>query len=367
MEGWLILSKFFIVVYVAGISISINTYNLSVIVLLLLVYLSLNISMYIMKDKKNIKILSFISMGALIVGCTWFSSVLILLMPVNLFEFMNLNNIKKEIGTLFAVIPLFFLENAILKEYFLIATLSYVICSICYTFKMKFTKLIVENDFLKENNYLLKKNVTKDTEYESQLMYTSQLEERNKIAQEIHDNIGHTISGSLMQLEAAKLIMEKDKNKTREMIQNTIEVLRDGMESIRATLRNIKPPSEQIGINKLKLILNQYEMSNKIKANLYYNGELKEISNIQWNIINRSVKEALTNTTKYAKASEVKVKIQILNKLIKVEIKDNGIGNLTINKGLGLRGIEERCENISGKVIVDGSDGFSVILLLPTE
>jgi signal transduction histidine kinase len=100
---------------------------------------------------------------------------------------------------------------------------------------------------------------------------------------------------------------------------------------------------------------------------LYYNGELKEISNIQWNIINRSVKEALTNTTKYAKASEVKVKIQILNKLIKVEIKDNGIGNLTINKGLGLRGIEERCENISGKVIVDGSDGFSVILLLPTQ
>lgn len=107
-------------------------------------------------------------------------------------------------------------------------------------------------------------------------MYTSQLEERNKIAQEIYDNIGHTISASLMQLEAAKFVMEKDINKGREMIQNTIEVLRDGMESIRATLRNIKPPSEQIGINKLKLILNQYEMSNKIKANLYYHGELKE-------------------------------------------------------------------------------------------
>lgn len=367
MDEWLILSKFFIVVYVAAISISINIDNLSVIVLCLLLYLSLNISMYIMKDKKYIKIISFISMGVSILGGKWFSSVLILLMPINLFEFMNLNNIKREIALLLCVIPLFFLQNTILKEYLLIAALSYVICSICYIFKMKIIKLINENDFLKENNYLLKKNIIKDTEYENQLMYTSQLEERNKIAQEIHDNIGHTISGSLMQLEAAKFIMEKDKNKAREMIQNTIDVLREGMESIRATLRNIKPPSEQMGINKLKLILNQYEISSKIKANLYYDGELRQISNIQWNAINRSVKEALTNTMKYAQASEVKVKIQILNKIIKVEIKDNGIGNLTINKGLGLRGIEERCENINGKVIVDGSDSFSVILLLPME
>lgn len=103
--------------------------------------------MYIMKDTKNIKIISLLSIGLLIGGCKWFSSVLILLIPINLFEFMNLNNIKKEIGILLVVIPLFFLENTILKEYLLIATLSYVMCSICYTFKMEFTKLIDENDF----------------------------------------------------------------------------------------------------------------------------------------------------------------------------------------------------------------------------
>ena len=46
-------------------------------------------------------------------------------------------------------------------------------------------------------------------EYNKQIIYTSQLQERNNIAQEIHDKLGHSISGSLMQLEAAKLIMDK--------------------------------------------------------------------------------------------------------------------------------------------------------------
>jgi signal transduction histidine kinase len=75
--------------------------------------------------------------------------------------------------------------------------------------------------------------------------------------------------------------------------------------------------------------------------------------------------EAMTNTLKYAHASDIKINIQVLNKLIKQEIKDNGVGSFNIIKGLGLKGIEERCANMGGKVIIDGSKGFSIIALLP--
>ena len=61
----------------------------------------------------------------------------------------------------------------------------------------------------------------------------------------------------------------------------------------------------------------------------------------------------------------VTVNIQVFNKITKAEIKDNGIGNFNIKKGMGIKGIEERCEKIGGKVIIDGSMGFSVILILP--
>jgi len=226
-------------------------------------------------------------------------------------------------------------------------------------------KYMENYDRLREENYKLNLKMSKDMEYENQLRYVSQLEERNKIAQEIHDNIGHTLSASLMQLEAANLLMERDMDKSRSIIQNTIAVLREGMENIRATLRNIKPSSEQMGINRIKLLLDNFMKNNTIEVSLIHKGDLDIINYKQWKVIHDNLNECLTNTLKYAKASKVNVNINVLNKLIKVEIKDNGCGAVKVSKGLGISGIEERTDGIGGKVIVDGSNGFSVIMLLP--
>ena len=84
-----------------------------------------------------------------------------------------------------------------------------------------------------------------------------------------------------------------------------------------------------------------------------------------WNIIYENASEALTNILKYSKANKAALNIEVLNKVVKFEIKDNGIGALNIVKGLGLSGMEERTQNAGGKIIVDGGDGFSVITLLP--
>ena len=54
-----------------------------------------------------------------------------------------------------------------------------------------------------------------------------------------------------------------------------------------------------------------------------------------------------------------------LNKMIKVEVKDNGKGTAIIKKGLGIMGMEERTASVNGKIIVDSTSGFSVTMLLP--
>jgi signal transduction histidine kinase len=94
---------------------------------------------------------------------------------------------------------------------------------------------------------------------------------------------------------------------------------------------------------------------------------MERISPIQWKIIIANIGESLTNTMKYANANAIAIHIEVLNKVVKTEIKDNGIGTPSIVKGLGIRGMEERSGNIGGKIIIDGSNGFSVITLLPLE
>ncbi|MCV5791418.1 histidine kinase dimerization/phosphoacceptor domain-containing protein, partial [Escherichia coli] len=94
-------------------------------------------------------------------------------------------------------------------------------------------------------------------EYIRQSEYTFKLEERNRLSQEIHDKIGHSMTGALIQMEAAKRLMEIDKEKSAELLQNAIYISKDGIESIRITLKNMKPPTEQIGIHRMKLFIEE--------------------------------------------------------------------------------------------------------------
>ncbi len=77
----------------------------------------------------------------------------------------------------------------------------------------------------------------KNKEYIRQSEYTFKLEERNRLSQEIHDKIGHSMTGALIQMEAAKRLMGIDKEKSAELLQNAIHISKDGIESIRITLK----------------------------------------------------------------------------------------------------------------------------------
>lgn len=68
---------------------------------------------------------------------------------------------------------------------------------------------------------------------------------------------------------------------------------------------------------------------------------------------------------KYADATVISIDIHVLNKMVKVQVKDNGKGATLVKKGLGIMGMEERTASVNGKIIVDGTSGFSVTMLLP--
>lgn len=173
------------------------------------------------------------------------------------------------------------------------------------------------------------------------------------------------MTGALIQLEAAKRLLDTDKNKASELLQNAINISKDGIEKIRLTLKNMKPPAEQMGIHRLKLFIDECSALHRIPILFLYKGDLDVITHIQWKIIFENITEALTNTMKYAGATRVSIEIHVLNTLIKTEVKDNGKGQEKIKKGMGIIGMEERAASVNGKVIVDGSNGFSVTTLLP--
>lgn len=216
-------------------------------------------------------------------------------------------------------------------------------------------------------NNILRQNLKDNEKYREQSLETLKLQERSEISGKMHDKLGHTVSGALLQLEALKVIINQDRKLSEKMLDNTIEVLRTGMNDIRAILKETKPAKEELGLNKIKLLLEEKIRNTNFHYALINDSNTDLISNTQWALIIDAIRELSTNSIKYSKGNKINVKIEILKSLIKIEIKDNGIGARKIKKGMGLNGLEENVISVKGKLILDGSNGFSAIMLLPRE
>ncbi len=367
MDNWMIGARLVILLYCILYFLRGDMESIPLVLLMLLAYISFTVLFYIFNNRVVRRGSRIVSIGILAFAAIVTEPSYLLLISVDILELLSDFTDNWKICLFFMVIPSVLVGKDWLAEYVVISLLVFLIYLLAAYHFRSFSELKKANERLRDRNEELIGRLDAGNEYEAQMRYLSQIEERNSLAQRIHDKVGHTLAGSIIQLEAAGLILEKDRDKAVEIVRNVTENLKDGMESIRLTLRTIKPPAEQLGINRMKLILEEFTMNHSIKTFFSYTGSLEVISHLHWKIIIDNMKESLTNALKYSSATRINVKLEVMNRLIKTEVSDNGIGALTIKKGMGLSGMEERTENAGGKLILDGSSGFSVITLLPAE
>ncbi|MEH7493190.1 sensor histidine kinase [Neobacillus niacini] len=365
MDNWMIVTKLIVLIYIAIHCVRTDITSIPWVVLAILLYFIINITKHIIKKNTFTVFLLVLSMTISTLSYIYVNHLFSLLFPIAIVE-MASNFIEKKIAIfILSLIPILYLNEQIQPIYGLVAIFSFMIFSISYSTADKLIRNEIQIDTMRKSLQKLTKNINENTEYIRQSEYTFKLEERNRISQEIHDKIGHSLTGALYQMEAAKRLMVTDTLKATELLQNAINISKDGIENIRLTLKNMKPPTEQVGIHRMKLLIDEFNSKQQIKSVLTFEGNLDIITPIQWKIIHENVTEALTNTMKYSHATLVSVDMKILNKMIRVEVKDNGAGTDLIKKGLGIIGMEERTASVNGKIIVDSTHGFSVTTLLP--
>ena len=312
------------------------------------------------------RILSIMEAVFVVILATKYINIAILMLSILIVE-LFIKDIKNiYLGIFVSNIPLLFLlkdsdlKNAVI---ILVNMLAFIVIYELQAKKIKKLDEIQEDQ--RKLIYNLQKKMAQEMDIQEQILYTARLEERNNISSRLHDKIGHTISGTLLQLEASKFILDKDKDKGFSMLESCIENLRKGMDEIRMTLRNIKPAEEELGINRIRRILDEKIKGTKINGKVTYAGNLDKISASLWMVFMHIITELTTNSIKYSGGNLIEIKIEILNKFIKLEVKDNGLGCEKVKKGIGLRNIEESISNLNGKMIINNEDGFDVIILIP--
>ncbi|MDF2473312.1 MAG: two-component sensor histidine kinase [Anaerocolumna sp.] len=197
------------------------------------------------------------------------------------------------------------------------------------------------------------------------------LNERNRISKEIHDNIGHLLSRSLIQIGALLTITKEEI--TKEGLASLKESLSEGMDSIRNSIHNMHNESIDL-YTSIDTIIKEFTFCNiSFEYDIKSNPELK----LKYSIL-AIIKEALSNIMKHSNATKVVVSVREHPALYQLIISDNGtmdflmkeklsklIENQLYMDGIGLQNITDRVKNFNGNINFNLEDGFRIFITIP--
>ncbi|WP_017744365.1 sensor histidine kinase [Scytonema hofmannii] len=207
-------------------------------------------------------------------------------------------------------------------------------------------------------------------EYALRIEDQATLQERNRIAREIHDSLGHSLTAQSIQLENALVFLQSNLEKAKTFLLEAKQLGSNALKEVRmsvATLR-CEPLYGKSLESALTVLLVDFQRRTGITPNCIFNLSQSlpaEVCTASYRII----QEALTNTAKHSNATHVKINIQVTVNLLSLEISDNGKGfnphqNTT---GFGLQGMRERTLALGGQFHIDSKpgEGCCITALLP--
>ncbi|MEW9094954.1 MAG: sensor histidine kinase [Clostridiaceae bacterium] len=201
-------------------------------------------------------------------------------------------------------------------------------------------------------------------EYVSSIEELTLLRERNRISREIHDSVGHALSTMIIQLGAIEKVALKDGRIASEMASNLGEFAKGSLQEVRGAVRALKPREfkEDQGMLPIEELIKNFQKFTGVEVKLNYAKEKWTLNSEQSFVIYRVIQEFLSNSLKHGKASRVNIFINFTTENIILTMQDNGLGADNIEKGMGLKSIWERVEEIGGEVSYNSKSGEGFLL-----
>lgn len=200
-------------------------------------------------------------------------------------------------------------------------------------------------------------------------VYTARLKERNRIAREIHDNVGHMITRVIVQMQAIKII-NKDEKVARQL-DSVSETLDLAMTGIRKSVHELHDDSIDVSIavnDIIKTLPERFDVDVNTSIESPADNKTKSC-------ILGIIKEAVTNISKYSSGDKVRIEVVENNTFWRILVRDNGenperdymlTGDYMASGGLGLKNIASRAASCGGRASVrSGKDGFEIMATLP--
>ena len=194
------------------------------------------------------------------------------------------------------------------------------------------------------------------------------LEERQRIAKEIHDTAGHSLTTVIMQTESAKLLMEKNPEEAKRKIVAANLQAKHALEELRESVHVLSGNTAR-GTLKIELEKVIEESAQDTGLNIRFDIEDITVEPAKDRFLCNTLKECISNAIRHGGATAFWVELKSVEGQVRLVVSDNGNGvdTSTLKHGFGLSSMREYAERFGGSVQIasEVDDGFEVTILLP--
>ncbi|MEN2767100.1 sensor histidine kinase [Ornithinibacillus xuwenensis] len=194
----------------------------------------------------------------------------------------------------------------------------------------------------------------------SQLMV---IEERQRIARDLHDTLGQKLSLIGLKSDLAEKLLHKHPEKVQKEILDIHQTARTALKEVREMVSDMRRTRLEDEITHVQQMIEAAEMQFCLKGNPI----LERTPLLVENVLSMCLKEAVTNIVKHSKARSCTVQIQQSPSQVCINVIDDGVGlgDYDTSKGNGLRGMRERLEFVNGSLDIDSDDGLILSITIP--
>ncbi len=213
------------------------------------------------------------------------------------------------------------------------------------------------NTFFAERNRMNRKLRKANEEIE----HLAKVAERERIARDLHDVLGHTLSVIALKSELAGKLLDRDPERARKEIREVEETSRQALSEVRDAIRGYRAQGLAAELAQAKATLETAGVSVQCDA-----ATTLQLPAMQESVLSLAVREGVTNVVRHARATNCRLHVAQQNGLCRLEIQDDGQGFVTL-EGNGLRGMRERVEMLGGTLERSNQSGTRLVITLPLK
>lgn len=277
------------------------------------------------------------------------------------------------IGTLFWVmlsVRLFPIPEIRLQSLVIVLTLATYLGGYALAYA-----LLQEGRARKETQHLLRELADSNeqlTRYAAEAAQLATIRERNRIAREIHDSLGHCLTIVGVQLEKAIIFDAVNRDEAVQAVRAAKRLTDQALDEVRHSVGALRDSDETFTLRAALQALVENVQHSGLAVHLRWRGDETGLSEQQVLTLFRAAQEGLTNVQKHAQAQQVQIDVALDAETAVLQLTDDGIGldpEKTKRGGYGLEGLRERVELVQGRLMLDRASigGTQLVVTLPRE